>query len=166
MPGGFDWLDPAAQPPILSAPSNTGGTPFNVLFVLELGGVDIHNYPVGTGFSGVYNQETGNYLLRPSSNSRTPQQIKEGWVGRTGGHIDVQSELYSLGLATDYDKDIGFAVVYEDNHTLVVTFRSGGINVRLLGDYYPPQEIQDEITQIIRLDVPGMVIKTMDRYPK
>jgi hypothetical protein len=131
---------------------------------LSLGGVNINDYGPGTGFSGVYNRGTGHYLLRPSSNDRTAEQIDAGWVARTAGHVEVQNQLHAGELASDSTFDVGFAVIYESSDTLIITFRSSGVNLPNFGDYYPPQDVKDELTAVISRDAPGMTIISMDRY--
>jgi len=98
----------------------------------------LDDYPSGSGFSGVYDPETGGVLAYPSSTTRLRSGAEPPTLlPRNGGHGDVND---FLAEATDRVTDgstLGFTMFLRENGTIEVEWFSRMANSRFPGSRVP-----------------------------
>jgi hypothetical protein len=103
-----------------------------------------------TVFSGVYSPETGQFLLRPSGNTRLATgAVPANLVDRAGGHGVVNRELGELANI-DTGKTVGFVVYYETEGQLTVRWQSGSVNLRNYNDRLAPTQYRQPIIDALQ----------------
>jgi RHS repeat-associated protein len=104
----------------------------------------------GTAFSGVYDPETGQFLLRPSGNTRLANgTVPENVVAPRGGHFVVNRQLGELA-GGNTQRTVGFTVFYETEGELVVEWLSRSVNGINYQSDYAPQEFRQPIMEAIQ----------------
>lgn len=109
--------------------------------------------PGSSGFSGVYDTASGQWMMKPSGTNETPPQLAGGqpatdFVQQIGGHQAVQQILIDKAGVRG-DKTVGFAVINNADGTLTVRWNSG-INTRNFGDRPVPAQFRGPIIQAIQ----------------
>ena len=104
------------------------------------------SYDRGTVFSGAFDESTGRFAFRPSTENRAlANDPTTAWVYRRGGHATVASML-----STDWRGLYGFAIEYTDDAQLkIVSWRSGTLNP-VTDNLEPPTHIKEIIVRSLR----------------
>lgn len=112
----------------------------------ELGGLT-----PGEGISGVFDHETGRFILRHST-EQTPPPV--GSVARYGGHLVVRNDL-STALGEDLTaatsgRISGFSISKRADGNIQFGWNSGQINPGSHGDRGVPEELRSQIESAVR----------------
>lgn len=108
-----------------------------------------NNYEPGSGFSGVYDPETGQFIIRPSGNTPAmPGGEGPTWVEQFGGHGTLNESLAELA-GTNPNKTAGFVLIYEGEGRVTIRWNSGSVNVTNFGQRAVPAELRPAIINAI-----------------
>jgi hypothetical protein len=118
--------------------------------------------PGDSGFSGVYDTETGLWHAQPSGTAQVPPRLANGdaapeFVAQAGGHQTVEAQL-KAGAEVTGDKTVGFAAVQNADGSLTVRWNSG-INQRNFQQRAVPEQFRQKIITEIQ-NATGRVVKS------
>jgi hypothetical protein len=90
--------------------------------------VTVRDFGQGSGFSGVYNHDTGKFLAYPSGDTVLRSgDTPANRVERYGGHYDV-NQVLSRTLDVDPSTNVGFAAVMKDDGSFGFRWTSRSVN--------------------------------------
>ena len=102
------------------------------------------NFQEGSGFSGVFDPETGHFIIRPSGDTLLKDgTVPTDLVSQYGGHGTVNSQLAEQGI--DTSGTVGFTVFYDSPGQLSVAWNSGSVNGVNFNSYEAPVEYRQAI---------------------
>jgi hypothetical protein len=108
-------------------------------------------YNIGSGFSGVYNPVTRQWVALASGESTSlvsGQSIRT--VGQLGGHLAAEAELVARTGFADVSRNVGFVIIREAGNTLRIRWNSGQINLRNFGDRAAPSSVRADILDAVQ----------------
>jgi hypothetical protein len=161
--GGYadDVVDDAAREAVDTVPGGTAATA-GTSEITTLTNVNaeilapavLERYVPGSGFSGAYNLDTGEWIALasgPETRLRSGDPIHT--VSIAGGHADAEAALRARSAGIDPRRNVGFVLLWRDHGTLEIRWNSRTINARNFGgSRTAPIEFQDEIRQVIGRD--------------
>jgi RHS repeat-associated protein len=121
-----------------------------------IGGVNFGDYNPQTrpAFSGVYNPESGNTVIRPSGNTRLANgQTPDGIVPRAGGHRVINETFFN-----NSNKTVGYTVFYDKSNGVTIEWLSRSVNGANYGDPFVPLQFRSTIIAIF--EALGFVVTT------
>jgi RHS repeat-associated protein len=103
----------------------------------------------GSGFSGVYNSETGEWVALASSGKLlSGEEIQ--LIPRAGGHGIVAAELERrTGISRTNPKNVGFAIIWDGMGKVTIKWDSGTINRTNYGRRAAPDNVRAAIVRAI-----------------
>jgi hypothetical protein len=111
----------------------------------------LRDFPPGSGFSGVFNPGTGQFLAYPSGDTRLADgSVPANIVRQYGGHGQVNA-VFSRLLRVDPTTNLGFVMTLESDGTISMRFRSRSVNLAnpsFQGDVVPRAQ-QEQIKRAI-----------------
>ena len=109
-----------------------------------------YNPSATTGFSGVFDPVTDNFLIRPSGDTLLKSgEIPIGRVNQFGGHGTLNNEL-SQTLGVDPSKTLGFSVFYDTPGQLSISWNSGSVNFQNYSVRAVPEQYRQQIIGAIQ----------------
>jgi len=104
-------------------------------------GVDVGDFQVGQGFSGVYDEASGSVLALPSTRASA---LPENWVSARGGHGAVNARL-TQAIGEPAGGRAGFTAFVEADGSLGVEWLSRSVNG--LANPYVPEAMRPGILE-------------------
>lgn len=95
-------------------------------------------YNLDSGFSGVYNSATGDWVALASRDASLMNGQAIQTVPQFGGHASAEAALLARTRMTNTSRNIGFTLIKEGPSTLRIRWNSGQINSRNFGDRAAP----------------------------
>jgi hypothetical protein len=90
--------------------------------------VTARDFGEGSGFSGVYNHDSGKFIAYPSGvTTLRSGEVPVNRVGRYGGHYEV-NEALSRTLDVNPDTNVGFVAVMKDDGSFGFRWTSRSVN--------------------------------------
>jgi hypothetical protein len=107
----------------------------------------LEEFGTGAGFSGVFDEASGQWLAYPSgstllTNGRVPANL----VQQFGGHVDVNAALSEL-LGSSTNRRLGFSMQLDDAGGFAVRWNSGQINIP--NPTFPGRTVPENLRQQI-----------------
>ncbi|SEG43205.1 hypothetical protein SAMN04489712_105184 [Thermomonospora echinospora] len=123
------------------------------------GGLNLDDYAPGSGFSGVYDPESGTFLARPSGGTVRRDGQRTFTVPRRGGH-GMLSEQLRRATKGDPKKHVGFTILIGKDGALRVEWFSRGVNGRnpSFRGSHVPEHLRESILDAIR-ETTGRVVE-------
>jgi hypothetical protein len=111
-----------------------------------------------TAFSGVFDPNTGSYLVRPSGDTVLKNGVRpNGSVPRNLGHQAVNRELSSL-YEIDPKGTVGFTLFYDAPGQLSISWNSASVNLSNHNDIIAPSAYQSLVVDVIE-QTTGMSVR-------
>ena len=107
----------------------------------------ISQFDIEQGFSGVYDPDTGTFLLYPSSDALT---LSEGWVSQYGGHATVNQKLTQLNPTVRPNRTVAFTAINKGSGELEVRWNSYSVNRQNWGERAAPTIFRQPIVDALR----------------
>ena len=117
----------------------------------EIAAADVlPQYVPGSGFSGVYNPATGQWVAKASGDASLVSGQPIRTVPRRGGHAPAEANLMARIGITDTSGNVGFVLLREEGNILRIRWNSGQINLRNFGNSAAPLEYRAAIRESIQ----------------
>jgi hypothetical protein len=131
--------------------SETQGSVTNLGTQSTASNVELFNreVTVGGGMSGVFDHQTGRFVLRPSADAAN---LPSGWVSRYGGHADVRADLGAAlkqDLTNQPGRISGFSISRTESG-ITFGWRSNTVNSPSHGSVEVPESLRSSIETAVR----------------
>ena len=114
---------------------------------LPAAGSWISQFEIEQGFSGVYDPDTGTFLLYPSSDALTSP---DGWVSQYGGHASVNQKLTQLNPTVSPNRTVAFTAINKGSGEIEVRWNSYSVNRQNWGERASPTIFRQPIIDALR----------------
>ena len=107
----------------------------------------IRQFDTGQGFSGVYDPNTGAFLLFPSSDQAV---LPRSWVAQYGGHATLNQKLAQVDPNVNSGQTVAFTAIYRGEAGLEVRWNSVSVNFQNWGDRAAPMQYRQPIMDALQ----------------
>jgi hypothetical protein len=120
----------------------------------------VGQYKPGSGFSGAFNPDTGDWVAVASGDSQLANPDPDDpitTVPQFGGHRAAE-DVIRPGNGTKKNNSVGFVIVYNGDGEAELRWRSASLNRRNFGDREAPEEYKDAIREAVKKSCSGVTI--------